>query len=124
MKRWELAVVAGAHLVVLCVAAGIMSAMGRGDPGLALVMAAIVGTQTAGFLYYRRETGAAPFSVKATVGVVMSALAVGVSVLAHLAWGWINLPEVVIPIGALGTFVFPLVLFGSMRNAARQRPGP
>ena len=117
MRAWELAVVGVVHVAGLTLAGLIMAALGKGDPGLALVIAAIVGAQTAALLYHRREPDPAPFAVKAVAGVLMAVLASAASLVAQARWTWMTCPEIVITIGATGTFIFPFVLFGSMRKA-------
>jgi hypothetical protein len=117
LRAWELAIVGVVHLLGLTLAALIMAAVGKGDPGLALVLAAIVGSQTAALLYHRREPDPAPFGVKAEAGALMAVLAAAASLVAQARWAWMTYPEIVITIGATGSFIFPFVLFGSMRKA-------
>lgn len=116
MKPSELFIVGLAYVVGVTVAYAVIGAF-DGDMNLALGMGAILGTQIGALLYHRREPAAAPFSVKASVGLLMAVLCVLQSLLFQALWGWLEYPELSIPIGAVGTFVFPFVLYGTMQKA-------
>lgn len=47
----------------------------------------------------------------------MAILCVLQSLLLQVLWGWQKFPEVAIPVGAVGSFVFPFVLYGTMQKA-------
>ena len=117
MKPSELFIVGLVYVVGVTLAYPVLTAFGADDMNLALALGAIVGAQTGAWLYHRREPAAAPFSVKASVGMVTAALCVTLSLLFQTLWGWLQAPEVSIPIGAVGTFVGPFVLFGTMQKA-------
>ena len=95
----------------------IISALHVGDVNISLVMGSILGALSGAVLYHRRESAAAPFKVKASVGLLMALLCVAQSLLFQSLWGWQKSPEVSIPIGAVGSFVFPFVLFGIVQQA-------
>ncbi len=117
MNSNELLVAAAVHLVVFLLAAAVIHGFGVGEPSIALVVAAVAGSQAAGYQYHRREPDPASWGVKAYVGGVLAVAAIAEGTASHAALGWMDLPEVVVPIGALGTFVFPFALFGSMQKA-------
>ena len=116
MKPSELFIVGLSYVIGVTLAYAIIVAF-DGDMNLALGMGAILGTQIGAWLYHRRESATAPFSVKASVGLLMAILCVIQSLLFQVLWGWLKYPELSIPIGAVGTFVFPFVLYGTMQKA-------
>jgi hypothetical protein len=95
----------------------IIAALHVGDVNLSLVIGSILGALIGALLYHRRESATAPFSVKASVGLTMAILCVIQSLLFQALWGWQKFPEVSIPIGAVGSFVFPFVLYGTIQKA-------
>lgn len=115
MKPSELFIVGVVYIIGVTLAYIILAAL-DGDMNLALGMGAILGTQIGAWLYHRRVSATAPFSVKASVGLLMAILCVLQSLLFQAMWGWLSYPEVSIPIGAVGTFVFPFVLYGTMQK--------
>jgi hypothetical protein len=117
MKPSELFIVGLVYIVGVTLSYAILDALGTDDMNLALALGAILGTQSGAWLYHRREPAAAPFSVKASVGMLMAILCVMLSLLFQSLWGWLKYPEVSIPIGAAGTFVGPFVLYGTMQKA-------
>ena len=117
MKLPELLVVGLVYIIGVTLAYAVISAFNVGDPNLSLGLGAVVGTQIGAWLYHRREPAAAPFPVKASAGLLMSSLCVIQSLLFQALWGWQKFPEVAIPISAVGTFVFPFVLYGTMQKA-------
>ncbi len=116
MKPSELFIVGIVYIIGVTLAYVILTALG-GDMNLALGMGAILGTQIGAWLYHRRVSATAPFSVKASAGLLMAILCVLQSLLFQAMWRWLRYPEVSIPIGAVGTFVFPFVLYGTMQKA-------
>jgi len=94
-----------------------MRSLDTGDAGLALVMGALAGSYNAAIGYHRRVKERAPFAVKATAGAVLAAAAVAVGLMFHLVWRWVQYPDVVIGIGAIGSAVFPFALFKTVRRA-------
>jgi hypothetical protein len=117
MKPSELFIVGLAYIIGVTLTYAILAALRVDDMNLALAMGAILGTQIGALLYHRRESAAAPFRVKASVGLLMATLCVIQSLLFQAVWGWLKYPEVSIPIGAVGTFVGPFVLYGTMQKA-------
>lgn len=117
MRAKELLVVAAAYLVVYALAALVIVGFKVGDAGLAALMGALVGSQVAAFAYHRRCPEPADFAVKGTAGATLSALAVVCGLLSQALLGWLALPQVVIPIAALASFVFPWAFFGPVQKA-------
>ena len=95
----------------------IIAALHVGEVNLSLVVGSILGALIGALLYHRRESATAPFSVRASVGLLMAVLCVILSLIFQVLWGWQKFPEVSIPIGAVGSFVFPFVLYGTMQKA-------
>ena len=95
----------------------IIATLHVGDVNLSLVIGSILGALIGALLYHRRESATAPFAVKASVGLSMAILCVIQSLLFQALWGWQKFPEVSIPIGAVGSFVFPFVLYGTIQKA-------
>lgn len=117
MKPSEFFIVGLVYIIGVTLTYAIIATLGVGDVSLSLVVGSILGAQIGAVLYHRRETAAAPFSVKASVGLLMAVLCVIQSLLFQVVWGWQKYPEVSIPIGAVGTFVFPFLLYGTMQKA-------
>ena len=70
MKASELFLAAVAHVVGLAVTLLVVAKMQVGDPGVAWVVAAILGTMIGAFSYHRRHPDKASPAVKATLGAV------------------------------------------------------
>jgi hypothetical protein len=117
MRPKDLVFAGLAQIAVLSIGAGVVIGFRVGEPSLALVVGAIVGTQTGALLYHGRNREPAPVSVKAATGAVLAVVCVIAGVLIQAISGWMIHPDIVIPIGALGSFAFPFVLFGTMQKA-------
>lgn len=115
MKSTELFIVGLVYSVGVTLAYAILAAF-HDDMNIALGLGAILGAQIGALLYHRRESAAAPFPVKASVGLLMAILCVIQSLLFQVLWGWLKYPEISIPIAAVGTFVFPFLLYGTMQK--------
>lgn len=120
MKLTQLLTVAGVHVATFAVALFAVMHIQPDMPELALVVAAITGTFTGAFLYHRTETISASFSEKAAVGGVMAIICVVETLVAQSLWHIMDMPEVEIPISAIGTFVFPFVLFKPFEKSLRR----
>src|SRR5262249_4260849 len=84
---------------------------------LSLVIGAVVGTQ-AGLIMYHRQPGASLTSqLKLRLGVVVAITGVVLSLIMQATIRWFRFPEVSIPIGAVGCFVFPFVLSDTLWKA-------
>ena len=116
MKPGELLIVGLAYVIGVSLAYAIIASF-DGDMNIALGIGALLGAEIGAWLYHRRESAAAPFVVKASVGGLMAILCVLQSILFQALWEWLKYPEVSIPIAAVGTFGFPFALFGTMQKA-------
>ena len=117
MRTKELLIIAVVHAGSFVVAAAVIRLLHVGDPGLALVMGAVGGSNAAAMQYHRRMPERAPFAVKASAGAVLAVMAVLMGLASQLLLKWMTYPDVVIPISFVGSFVFPFVLFGTLRRA-------
>ena len=117
MKPSELLIVALVHIAGVTFTYLILSNSQPQNTDFSLGLGAILGSEIGAALYHRREPSTAPFSVKASVGLLMVILCVIQGLLFQALWGWFKYPAISIPIGAVGTFVGPFLLFGTMQKA-------
>ena len=117
MKPSELLIVALVYVATVTVAYLVVSAYQPENMEFSLCLGAIVGSEIAAVLYHRRESATAPFSVKASVGLLMAFLCVVQGGLFQVLWGWFRYPEISISIGAIGTFIGPFLFYGIMQKA-------
>ena len=112
-----------AHLAGFVVAMAIMRAADVGDTSFALIAAAIIGVQAAAVSFARREPAdvTASFGGKLILGTALAGAAALAGLGAHWFAGPLEYPEVTVPIGAIGTAVFPFVVFETFRSALRPR---
>lgn len=83
------------------------------------VVGGIAGSQVAGYLRSRQKTARSQAGFKAGIGVLLAILCACLSLTLRL---WERYPEVEIPIAAIGTFFFPLVLVGTIEKALERAP--
>ena len=102
--------------------------LGKGSPDLAFVVGAVLGTEVAAIVHWRTGGAGAGGTgwLKAAVGLALALSAGASGLLLHMAFRAFEHPDVSIPIGAAGAFLFPFVLFDTMsktlsRNAGRGR---
>lgn len=114
--------VAVAHLATMGLASAVIVRLGVGTPGLSAVFGAIVGTQLAVYLHVRRTKAPAATGTKLATGALLATLAVGGGVALQALTHVIVFPEVVIPIWAVGSLVFPFVLWGTLERAFLKAP--
>src|SRR5688572_26258444 len=96
--------------------------LGKGDPELAFVVGAVLGTQLAAIVHPRSPGAASSPGVKARVGAALALSTILRGIVLHAVWKPFHYPEISIPIAVVGTFVFPFVLFETMWNALSKRP--
>jgi hypothetical protein len=120
MKITELLLAALAHVFGLALVIAIVAKFQMGDPDIAWVAAAVFGTLAGAIPYHKRHAEKATSGAKATLGAVLGMLSVVEGVLVLVVWHYRPNPEVVIPITAVGTFVFPFVLFGPVQKGLEQ----
>lgn len=121
MRSRDLVLAGLAQIVGSAIVAGIILGFHVGHETVALVVGATLGSGVAAWLYHRRNLNRAPGSVKMQTGVVLAVLCVIMAALIQAIWGWMAYPEIEIPIASVGTFVFPFVLFETMRNAVAKK---
>ena len=86
-------------------------------PELSFVVGAILASQV-GALLHHRQPGAEPtVSAKATLGAVLAVCAIILGFILHLTFNPFTFVAVSISISAVGSFVFPFVLFNTMWKA-------
>lgn len=111
MRASQLVVVAAVAAAVAALAYAVIAAVRYDGVTLAFVMAAISGSYTAAILHHRAGGSARPaMAIKAQVGAVLAVTCAAVAVALMLLFHPFQFPEVQIPIAAVGSFVFPLVL--------------
>jgi len=118
MKPIHLTIASIAFLIIAATALAAVRGLGIGDDPLAFVVGAIVGTQVGTFLHARSQDTTASLRAKLALGSALAVIAVIFGLVVHTAVG-IKYPEVTLPISAIGTFVFPFILFNQMFNATR-----
>ena len=91
-----------------------------GDPGLAFVAGAILGTQAGSLLHHRTPDAANTMGVKCLLGAVLAVTAALFGVALHVLFAPFKFAEITIPISAIGTFFFPFVIFNTMWSTMSQ----
>jgi len=91
--------------------------LGKGSPELAFMVGAILGTQLAAIIHHRGRGASNSLQVKAKIGLVLALTAFFLGIVLHTVFGAFEYPDVSVPIGVVGAFVFPFVLFDTMWNA-------
>ena len=95
--------------------------VGKGNPELAFVVGAILGTQLAAMAHHRVAGAKSTPRVKAWIGADLACGALLLGVALHLAFAPFQFPAVSVPFAVVGSFVFPFVLFDTMWNALSKR---
>jgi hypothetical protein len=117
MRALGFLIVAGAFVVGALLADAIIRAIGLGARDFALVVGAIIGSYVGAIVWHRQSPGTSPSSVKLGLGAVLSITAAGFALIYQAIGGWLAYPEVVIPIAAIGCFVFPFAVVGPIWKA-------
>src|SRR5438045_2884370 len=127
MRFVELILIAVLHLCAVVLGAIIMASLGQNPTTLIYVIAAILASQAAGWLFYRREPIYAPYSTRLLVGAVMAAMvAIEYPLLRAPVFGAPGATEAsgeIFAITLSGTFLTALFLFNTMRKAHRHVVG-
>jgi hypothetical protein len=110
-------IVAATFVAVAFLADAIIRAIGWENRSFALVAAAIVGSEVGAIVWHWQGPGTPERSVKLGLGAVLSITAVAFALVFQAIGNWLTHPEVVIPIAAIGCFVFPFAVVGSMWKA-------
>jgi hypothetical protein len=118
MKASELLRAAVVHVAVLVLALVVIAKLAVDDADFGWIAAAVVATFVGALSFHRRHPEKASLAAKATLGAVLAVLAVVEAlVVLQCFWRWTPHPEVIIPIVAAGTFVFPVVIFNSVQKS-------
>ena len=96
---------------------GIIRAIEKGSPELAFVVGAILGTQIAALVHHRQPGTSNSLAVMLSLGITLAVAAVVLGSILHVVFAPFNYPEISVPIAAVGSFVFPFVLFDTMWKA-------
>ncbi len=117
VKPTALLIAALSFLVGASVTYLVIRTVSMGEAELSFIVGAVLGSQV-GAIMHHRQPGAEPTtSAKAILGVVMAVCAVIVGVVLHITAHPFNFVEISVPFAAVGSFVFPFVLFNTMWNA-------
>ncbi len=117
MKLSEGIIIAIGYVLSFFITAFIIYRFKVSNPGLALVVGAIIGTQISAWLYHKRGQDLTSNRIKAIVGVELSLLAIFIGLCSQAILKWIAFPEITLSIGAVGSFIFPFVIFGQIQKA-------
>ena len=121
MKASTLATALAAQVFAVLVAFALQRTFSAGpSSGLPFVVGGIFGTQMGALRHARRPDAVNTSGVKARLG---AALGVGALVLGgalHVLFAPFTFVDVTVPIAALGSAVFPFVLFNQMWRAVRR----
>ncbi len=93
-----------------------MWAISIGSPELAFIVGAVLGSQIGAIMHHRQPGSQSTVAAKAMLGVVLSVCAIIVGLVLYLTKNPFKFAEISIPIAAVGSFVFPFVLFNTMWN--------
>jgi hypothetical protein len=123
MRASGFAIVAATFVAVALVIYAIIRAFRWEDTQFSLIGAALIATQVGTVLWHRQSPTSALSRVKSGLGILLAVTAVVFSLILQGLSGWLKYPEVVIPIAAIGCFVFPFVLAGPIWKAKSQPHG-
>jgi hypothetical protein len=119
LKPLALVLAAVAFAAAAGVALSLIRRFAVADDPLAMIVGATVGTMT-GIVAHSRQPGAAPTrAARFSLGAALAATSLLVALVLHGLGLGFRLPEVTVPMSALGSFVFPFVFFGSTWKALR-----
>jgi hypothetical protein len=107
----------GSHLAGAAATLAVIRGFEIGHPTLALVVGAILGTQVGAVIHHRQPGATNSARVKALLGLTLALTAIAFVLIAQWFTAAFEYVEVTLPIGAIGSFVFPFVLFDTMWNA-------
>lgn len=116
MKPAEMVNVALTYAVAVAITNLILNVLHHNKPGIALIAGAVVATEVAAWSYQRRAGKLAPVSVKLSVGALIAIVCVLECIAFQMLWRWMPSPVVTVIVGAVGSFIVPLVFFGSLQE--------
>lgn len=117
MKTIGIAVASSAFIVGAVVTYLILRSLQSDMTYISLIVGAIIGTQAGLVMYHRRPGASLTLQLKLQLGVVLAISSVVLSLIMQTTIRWFQFPEVSIPIGAVGCFVFPFVLTNTLWKA-------
>jgi len=104
-----------------------ISALSMGSPQLSFVIGAILGSQVGAIMHHRQPGAEATTAAKATLGVVLAVCAIIFGMILHVTTTPFKFVEISVAFAAIGSFVFPFVLFNTMwkalsKNVSNSKP--
>jgi len=124
MRSTGFLLVAVVFVAVALLAYAIILAGGWEAHDFALVAAAIAASQVGALVWHRQAPASAERSVKLGLGVVLSVTAVAFTLIFQAVSGWLAYPEIIVPIAAIGCFVFPFAVVGPVWRALSKGKPP
>ena len=128
MKPLALLIAGVAYITAAVSTFLVIRAISVDSPELSFIVGAILGSQV-GAVIHHRQPGAEPTArAKVLLGIALAVCASAVGVALHVAVAPFKFAEISIPLGAVGSFVFPFVLFNQMwqslskKDAESRRP--
>jgi hypothetical protein len=97
---------------------------GWGARDFALIVAAIISNHVGVVIWHRQAPATSEQSVKLGLGAVLAVTAVVFTLIWQAISGWLEYPEVVVPLTAIGCFVFPFAVVGSLWKALAKGKKP
>lgn len=92
--------------------------------GLSQAEGSIIASCAAIWLYQAKNDEMAPFGVKATFGLTLAVLCIVQGLAFQQLWHWMDYPDVNISIGAIGGFLFPILLWKNFGKSIVQSRKP
>ena len=121
VKPGVLAIAGVSQLVGGGITFAIIRMVGKGSPELAFVVGAVLGTQLAAVAHKRSAGAESSPREKAVVGAALACGALLMGVIQHLAFAPFEIAGISVAFAAVGSFVFPFVLFETMWNALSKK---
>ncbi len=124
MRPISLMLAAATYIIGAVVALAVIHGFSIGETSFAFLIGATVGTQAGAIAHGRSRDTNATIAVKLSLGAVLAGVALAFGIAVHFLAVGLTYPEVTLPIAAIGSFVFPFVLFDTMFNAMRNVQNP
>jgi hypothetical protein len=123
MRASGLLMVVATFVMVALLADAVIRAFGWDARDFALIAAAIFGSHVGAIVWHRQAPTTSERTVKLGLGVVLSVTALAFGLIFQATSGWLAYPEVVVPLTAIGCFVFPFAVVGPLWKAlAKGKP--
>jgi hypothetical protein len=110
MKVTSYAIVFLTYAMVALVVCLVIRALHNEHTSLALLLAGIVSIYVGAILWRRDAPTASVSQVSLVVGSVLIVICTGLALVLHAIFGWIENPQVEIPVAAVGSFVGTYIL--------------